>query len=388
MNTIPLRSNDIRERNEKLVLGLIHAKKRVSQSEVAALTGLKPPTVFRIFAALEEKGLIVVAEEQKDFGNKKGRRPVSYQLRPDVFYMIGVDFWAKAPSVVVVDFTGKPLYSSDRDFPSDIEAESAFDLLVSFIEEAIRTSKIQRDRILGIGVGAPGRVDTSSGVIIAYPRIRGMSAFPIRARLEERFSVPVYVHNNCSIIALSEYRYGIARKAESLLAILIRAGVGGAFVQGGKLFVNKNRTTLEIGHMSIDAGGRRCSCGRRGCLETYLSEDAIMTDIGLEGKDFLGIEKKITAADPAALKVLKEKGEILTLAVTNLLHIFGPDTVLLVSRSHIVSEHLADLVRKNLEKSQDSPPAEIVSADYDPALSGKAATDLVIENFLTRIESV
>ena len=321
MEAKPLRSADIRARNEKLVLSLIRRQRGISQSQVAQRTGLKPPTVFRIFQVLEEQGFISNCVEDPEVqrdkqsepqppgqlerqsavrsdtqagaeterpeterpgterpggerpgAERKGRRPAYYCVNPHALYVVGVDFWARSASAVVVDFAGTPVYRDILDLNGLTGVEEILERLEALITEAIEQAGIDRGRLLGIGVGAPGMVDIESGVVLRYPRIEGMDGFPLRERLEEAFGVPVHLHNNAAVIALSEYRYGSVRGRRSVLTLVLRAGVGGAFIQNGSLFVNHHRTALEVGHVVVDPAGPECRCGRRGCLETYLSE--------------------------------------------------------------------------------------------------------------------
>jgi predicted NBD/HSP70 family sugar kinase len=381
MYTKPLRSTDIRERNEKLVLNLIHKKTPISQSEIALLTGLKPPTIFRIFSGLEKKRLISACDRQEGPSNKKGRRPVSFQVNPDIFYTVGVD-WTKTPSIVIVDFSGRPVFSDSREFPSDTDAETSLRLIADMISESIERSGVPKNRLLGIGIGCPGKVNTKTGTIINYPRTRGMVDFPIREKLEKLFKIPVHIHNNCSIIALSEYRYGKARDAGSLLTVLIRTGIGGALIINGSLFVNRDRTSLEIGHMSVDMEGRRCYCGRRGCLESYLAEDVLVADSAAAGIHSLAeLETALEKKDPAVLSIMDEKGTILSAGIMNLINLVGPDTILIVTRFNELGKYLAERVDLSVNRDKPDGRIEILSAPYDPVPAGKAATDLVIENF-------
>jgi predicted NBD/HSP70 family sugar kinase len=250
------------------------------------------------------------------------------------------------------------------------------------IHEAVEGSRVPKNRLLGIGIGCPGKVNTKTGTIINYPRINGMVDFPIREKLEKYFKIPVHIHNNCSIIALSEYRYGNARDAGSLLTVLIRAGIGGALIINGSLFTNRDRTSLEIGHMSIDMKGRQCYCGRRGCLETYLAEDALVADSAGAGiKTLTGLEEALEKKNPAVLTIMNEKGDVLSAGIMDLINLVGPDTILIVTRFKEISKYLAERVDISVNKDKPDGRIEILSARYNPVLAGKAATDLVIENF-------
>lgn len=385
MNTEPLRSTDIRERNEKLVLQLIHQERQISQSEVAIRTGLKPPTVFRIFSMLERSGYILpVPSDQANLASipgKKGRKPVAFQINPDAYYVIGID-WTRTPTLVVVDFQGEVRYSSTQEFPKDIHAEGSLQVIQGMIRSALQENSLFKEKILGIGIGLPGKVDIEKGSIVTYPRIPGMIDFPIRERLEKTFQIPVHVHNNTSVIALSEYRYGKAKGIPSFLTILIRAGVGGAFVQNGIVFANNFRTALEIGHLGIDPKGPLCYCGQKGCLETYISEDAFLTELQttISIQSLLEIEAFLQKQNPRVLKILEEKSRVLCRAIQSLAHVFSPDAILIITRSQVFSEHLASLLSKEF-CDRFSRTFQLIPSHYKPTIAAKAATDLVFDDF-------
>ena len=112
----PLRSEDMREKNEKLILRYIHQNEGISQSQIVQLTGLKAPTVLRIFSILETNGLIKIKKnhQEKNSSEKKGRKPVFYKVNPTARYVVGVEFWAQTACVLIVDFEKKPrLFSQD-----------------------------------------------------------------------------------------------------------------------------------------------------------------------------------------------------------------------------------------------------------------------------------
>ncbi|NOY09238.1 MAG: ROK family transcriptional regulator [Spirochaetes bacterium] len=383
MNRQPLRGNDIREYNEKLVLNLIHKNKGISQSEIARITGLKAPTVLRIFSKLEDEGYIRQCGTDKDTIKKKGRKPVFYCVSPGIFNAVGIDFWSKSASIVMVDFCGNTIFEKIYDFKKNITADEIKLSLKEHIDEAIEKSEIEPGRLLGIGIGAPGRVDIKEGSIISYARIKGMNNFPLKKELEQFFDVPIFIHNNSSVIALSEYRYGIAKNIDSLLLILIRSGVGGALIDQGKIFTSQNRTALEIGHMSIDLNGKRCSCGKRGCLEAYISEDTISSE--LQKVNPLISLSRITdrEVNDDFIKVIEKQSYYLFEGIKNLYQVFTPQSFLIITRSKIVSGLLENFIVERLKNDSLSGESNfiILSDEYDPILAGAGATDLVFDNF-------
>jgi predicted NBD/HSP70 family sugar kinase len=229
-------------------------------------------------------------------------------------------------------------------------------------------------------------VDIEEGRVVRYPRAKGMTNYSIKDRIGESFGVPVYIHNNCSVIALSEYRYGRARGQESMLAILLRAGVGGAFIQDGRAFVNQSKTAMEVGHLSVDLKGRLCECGARGCLETYLCEDAIMGELEHLGEQpsWQRLEELLENRDRRVVKLMNRLGGILASGIGSLLNVLNPEAVLIVSRNKFLSDFFVAAVRENLQTlAPDNQPAteNVISEEYQPTIACKGAADLVFDHF-------
>jgi predicted NBD/HSP70 family sugar kinase len=381
----PIRSPDVRVMNEKLILRLIRQNQGLSQSEAAQITGLKPPSVFRIFTVLEERKLIMPVPTQAPKGVKKGRRPVTFVVNPDAYYVVGIDFWSKHISIVIVDFSGRTL-CRDVVAVDKAEAEAVVSQIVQLIRSRLKATRTPQKRVLGIGIGCPGMIDFDEGTIRHYPRISGMVNFPIRNKIAEAFRTDVYIHNTSSVVALSEYSYGFAKEYDSLLVILVRSGVGGAFISDGKLFVNHNKTALEIGHMSVNIEGRKCKCGARGCIEAYLSEDALLSDVEkADGiRSIEDLEAAVINGNTEVISELRKTAEVLALGIRNLIQLFSPKAFLIVSRSKKVFELLADQAAEILQKDSYVSEREsiiILAEEYRAEIAGKGASDLVIDAF-------
>lgn len=384
---LPLRGNDIRIINEKLILGMIQKNGHLSQSEAVNMTGLKPPTILRIFANLENEKLIKVSKKAETSTDKKGRKPVFYQINPKAAYAVGVDFCSTSISVVIVDFNRNPVYSIFLDIDENHTGDSIFEMICREIERGIGEKSVPREKVLGIGVGAPGKVDIASGTVIYYDRIKGLSDYPLKDKMHERFSTEIFVNNNCSVIAMNEYQYGKVSKSRSLVTLLIRSGVGGAFINDGKILTTNGTTTMEVGHTSIDYNGRQCECGEKGCLQSYLAEPAILKDIAPVASigNFLAIDRLIEKGSPEIEKFIKDKAEQMTKGLKMLSRVFSPDTFLIISRSPLYAERLAHytalLMKDDPCRFDNIKGLTIEHCAYDPVHAGQGAADLVFNEY-------
>jgi len=384
----PMRGMDIRKSNERLILNLILTKKRASQSEIAAWTDLKPPTVLRIFSSLEEKELIVLSKDQKETQDKKGRKPVYYSLNPRVAYTVGIEFWGASATIVLVGFTHKAVAKKTKDLEENINGEEVINILLQMTKDVLKEFHIKPEKLLGIGIGAPGQVDTKKGLVSFYSRLPGLEKINIKERFSKIYSCPIIMSNNCSVITMHEYAQGTAKDSHALLSILIRSGVGGAFLNDGKLLISCNKTTLELGHMSVDFNGRTCDCGEKGCLEAYISEPVLKKDLSkyFIMNDITDIDVPIIEKNGEVLEILKEKALILSNSIRNIYHLLNPDTVLIISRSSGLAEFLADEVHNYLKRNRITRNDEginVIPLTYSPERAGLGAADLVFQHYFS-----
>src|SRR6266487_6108226 len=138
-----------------------------------------------------------------------------------------------------------------------------------------------KQTVYAVGIGAAGQIDRKNGVVVDAPNL-GVKAMPMAEILGKQFGKPVAVGNDVEVAALGEYVYGAGRGYSTFVVIFVGTGIGGGIVQNGRLYSGLTGTAGEIGHMTIQAGGRICPCGSRGCLEAYASRTAITTAIMAE----------------------------------------------------------------------------------------------------------
>lgn len=396
MSGLPLRSADIRERNAKIILGLVQSRKYICQSEVVAITGLRAPTIFRIFTELEKQGLIRPSKaprseepvaNQHGGEEKKGRKPQYFEVVPEALYSIGIDFWSRSATLALSDFSGEIRYVDEELFPEHIDADALVVSLHGLIQRALHNSHLDPARIVGFGIGAPGRIDLDSGRILSYPRIENLTNFPLVAKLQEYYTAPVYLHNNASLAALAELKYGAARGAKSLFAFLVRSGVGGAYIEGSQPFTVLGKTALEVGHLSFNCEGPHCTCGGQGCLEAYIAEDAILEWIQASYplRSLNELDQVLSTSEGDRIRAaLDEPLHMFELAVRNVHTLFSAESYLIISRFAGYARLLHEELQKRLEDllTNTEHPIKLVSDIYDSRRIGRGATDLVIEQFL------
>jgi glucokinase len=182
---------------------------------------------------------------------------------------------------------------NERTYPTDAGQgmEAVARRLAEMLKDICRSSG--PDRPLGVGVAAPGLIDSEAGEIRYAANIPGANQFPLRQRLQESLSLPVVIDNDLRLHALGESAVGAARNIRHFLFVAVGTGVGSALYVGGQPYAGAHGAAGEIGHIIIDErpAAPLCQCGRRGCLETVAAGPAMTAYFRQQAADHrLGLE--------------------------------------------------------------------------------------------------
>ena len=198
-------------------------------------------------------------------------------------YALGIDLGGTKTLAAVVDVaTGEVISSERRRTRADKGQEFIEQHIINLSTAALEAAKLPSDsKIIGVGIGAAGQIDRKRGIILDAPNL-GVKDVPMADILGKQFGKPVGVGNDVEVAALGEFMHGAGRGYSTFVVIFVGTGIGGGIVQNGRLYSGLTGTAGEVGHMTIQAGGRICPCGSRGCLEAYASRTAITRAIMAE----------------------------------------------------------------------------------------------------------
>ncbi|MCR4563167.1 MAG: ROK family protein [Clostridiales bacterium] len=243
--------------------------------------------------------------------------------------------------------------------------------ITAVINQAMDDAKIDKDYILSIGIAAPGTVDKESG-IVEHASNFDFELIPLRDLLWKHFDKPIYLENDANCLALGEFKAGVGTRGDSLMAVTVNKGVGGGLILDGKIFGGCNGTAGEIGHMVINVDGEQCTCGRRGCFETYASVRALVasakaeleTDkdsaiMGMIDNDLDNLNEKIVYeaianGDALAIRVFEKYVYFLSVGITNIVNIFQPETLVIGGDICTLGKTLLNPIVKMVEEQRFS----------------------------------
>jgi glucokinase len=212
-----------------------------------------------------------------------------------------------------------------------------FDRLV----EAIESAWPEDHSVKAIGMASPGPLDPKSGMILATPNIPEWVNFPLTEKLSAHFGVPAYLDNDANLGALGEWKFGAGRGHHDVLYLTISTGIGGGVIIDDRLLHGYHGLAAELGHVTVLAGGPKCSCGFEGHLEAMAAGPAIVryvheqleagTKSELRGDSDLNAHDVAEAAkhgDELARSAYERAGEYLGIGVASFLHTFDPSIVI------------------------------------------------------------
>lgn len=323
--------SDVRDINQTVFLHLIRERQPISRADIAKYTGLRPGTVSAIVNRLIKSKLVFEGTE----GPSSGGRPPKYlYINSESFYVLAVDIGVLDTVVAVSDFNGRIL--KQISLPSDDDPLKFLATLAYEIEKLIK-EQFARARFAALGVSVPGLIDRETGTLQISPNLEWHNV-PIKQYLEEKLGLPVYVENDANAAAFSELWYGPIEEAgvRTLLFVLVVEGLGTGLIINGELRVGPRFGLGGFGHMSIDPNGELCSCGRRGCWETFASERATVERFhrvtAKQGLPLVGLPEMISRAnngDEMAMQSIKITAEYLGEGISNLVHGIYPETVVI-----------------------------------------------------------
>ena len=196
--------------------------------------------------------------------------------------------------------------------------------------------------VKGIGMAAPGPVNSRLGIIYRAPNIPGWENLPLAKIVRDRFNTPARLGNDANLAALGEWTYGSARGFSHVLYITVSTGIGGGIIDNGRLVEGVSGLAGEIGHITVQAEGPLCGCGHRGHLESFASGTAIARyvaeQIALGVPSALSEIAKPSArdvslaaenGDPLAKTALSRAGRYLGHGIADFLHLFNPSIIVL-----------------------------------------------------------
>lgn len=307
----------------------------------------------------------------------------------------GIDIGGMSIKAGIVSEDGKILIK--KAFVPLKTADESVVKMAETVKELLKALNLEETELKGIGVGCPGTVNSEKGIVDCLTNLKWFD-YPLAYRLKKNFDhdIKVKLSNDANVAVLAEHRFGEAKGAEICVMLTLGTGVGGGVIIDGKLFEGGESKGTELGHVSLVAGGVKCGCGRRGCIEAYVSTTALIRQTkyamrknkdsmlwkkcghdlaGVNGKDIFECARE---GDETALIVLQKYRIYLAESIMNMCNIFRPEVFIIGGGISAQGDFLLDGVRTYCEKFdygfKDAPHPRLVTASLgnDAGIIGSA----------------
>lgn len=311
-------------------------------------------------------------------------------------YCVGIDLGGTFIKGGIVDADGNIIVIDKTPTEAKESNIKICENIASLTESLIKKSGINKADIIGIGMGAPGMIDSKNGIVKCAENLY-IESLPMAQIVEDLTGFKVKIANDANVATLGEVRFGAAKNKDNAIMITLGTGVGGGMVCNGEIIEGNEGAGAELGHTVIAMGGELCSCGRRGCAEAYASATALIRDtkkamnahkdskmweIGdidkVDGKtafDFAPI-------DPYAKEVVDNYIYALATIIVNFANVFRPDAIILgggvCAQGKSLTDPIEQIVKKEIYGGDLGPSVPVVVAELGNSAGVLGAAALLI----------
>jgi glucokinase-like ROK family protein len=359
---LPLRAPILMNGAEAEVVRAVRRQGKISRTEISNITGWSKAKTSQEIRSLVDKGYLVEVGEGMSQG---GRRPGLLQINDQLGYLVGLDIGATSVDMVLTNVGGKVFQRCSE--PADVRKspDEFLSRCTEMILGMVNAQGCHHNQILGIGVGVPGPVDFTRGVLVAPPLMPDWENFSICDFFQHTFPTAyVVVDNDVNIKALAEQRAGDGIDVDHFIFIHIGTGIGSGIVSNGKIHRGSQGCAGDIGHICVDKQGPICRCGNTGCLEAMaagpaITEKAILAARNgsspllnqmLEANGGVLRPEDLNAAcregDQVALEIIRASGQMIGDVLAGLVNFFNPSHIFIGGGIANFGNHLLVSIRR------------------------------------------
>jgi predicted NBD/HSP70 family sugar kinase len=396
---------DLRRTNRSAVLRKLYFDGPLSRQELAPATGLSSGSISNVVTELTADGLL---EEAGSVDSDGGRPRTLLRVARRSAYLIGVDVGETRVRVELFDLALTELARAERPLAAHgYDVDRVVRHIRDALADVLRDADVAPDRLLGVGVGVPGIVDRSSpGGAVVHGQTVGWDAVPLESLLRGAAAVPpeveLFIENGAKTLGQAEVWFGAGRGARHAVIALIGSGVGACIITDGMLYGGAHSSAGEWGHTTLQVRGRQCRCGALGCLEAYVSAEAVLERWAEIGGEASGDDEETAlaaflaratpdpsgAVDEKAVALLDETVEYLGAGIADLVNLFNPERIIISGWAGLLlGRHFLPALRRSAAAYALRHPAERTTIELGrlgPDAVTVGAATLPLADFLGR----
>ncbi len=390
MTTQPRRGNRdlIKAMNRNLILNILRGSGPLSRSQLTELSGLSVGAVSQITSALIAENWI---KEDGEGDYTGGRRQTMLRLNPTAGYVIGIKLMEQRIVSVLTDLETTPLAYLERPLPNAQSSEVVIAGLKVLIEGVLAASGVARNHVMGVGIGLAGVIDYDRGIVHYSPYFHWRDV-PLAELLSHEIHLPVYIENDVNSLTLTEQLFGAGHEVANFVVVTVGRGIGMGMVFNHQRYQGTRGGAGELGHITVEANGLPCDCGKQGCLEAMAADPAVfryIVDALKHGTPSrvrapITLQRVVDAAregDEVARSALARSGRYLGMGLATIINLLSPSLIILSGEGVIAEDYRLAPMMEALEQHTFDGLLEnvrIVIKPADEELWARGAAGLVV----------
>lgn len=349
--------NNMREKNEQLVIQIINQQPNVSRVELSNKTGLTKATISSIVNQMIDNGLILETGAGSS-SSAGGRKPIFLKINKKAGVSLSIDLGYNYIFAITTFLDGEIIKEIKNNIL--ITKENAVSEIMRILEYFENNSPETSHGIIGLSIAIHGIVYKNKVLFAPY---YNLSEIDLYAELSERTSIPIYIENEANLSALGEKSCYFTES--NLVSISIHSGIGAGIIINNELYYGKEGKSGEIGHTILIPNGKLCPCGNKGCLEQYSSEESILQEYNRlkkkENLNLFDLKKSFYAHEKEAIDIIQSFSSFIAIGVNNIIASFGPDKVYLNSMLIQEVPEILTYIQNNLVSALNKDVPVVVS---------------------------
>ncbi len=332
---------------QRQILGAINSAAGLSRTELAQVCGMSKAAIGGVVREMIDAGYLHESETVN--GPGQGRPSVRLMLRPEGAYFIGVSLLQTPAQMALINLQGEIIARAG--FTLSREPEALAQNIAHALPDLLEGHTDAAARLIGMGVTLSGFIDENQSTCV-QSALLGWRDVPLASLVATATGLEVFIENDAKALAVSEKRFGQARDLDTFTLVSHGAGIGSAHFIAGRLHRGLHGGAGEIAHCTLELNGTPCRCGKRGCLDTIASLNAIMEmareeNLGLSS--LAELEQLASGGSAAAIRILHRAGTALGLAIAQLIQILDPSLILIAHQAGAFGGLLGTVVQQSIE---------------------------------------
>ena len=373
----------IRDINRTLLLNLVREKGVASRAELARASGLSPSTVTGISASLLADGFLLEDAQPSAAATGPatiGRPATNLRVNARAGYVVGIKVTPDHLAAIITDLAAMPLAATSVERGHADQPQAVVAQFTAIVDHCVAEAGVDRESLLGLGIGVPGRVDPETGRVAGSP-LADWGHLDLVAILEMSLGLPVHLDNDVNTLTVAEQLFGAGRGFADFVVVTIGLGIGMGIVVGGNIHRGATGGAGELGHVQAVSNGPDCWCGRRGCLEAVAAEPALIREVlASTGRLVKPADlARLADADPEIAAILERAGRLVGRAIATATMILDPGRVVVSGEGVRLGEHYLAALRDGLcERAAKEVRTEVVIEQWGDEAWARGAATLVL----------